>query len=124
MSLTKLSIQGLKFYGHHGVPDAEQEVGHHYELSCDLWCATNATLSDLVDETVDYGELASHLVRCATGARYRTVERLATVLLDQVLSYSPIIAKVKLTVTKLSPPIPFGCEGFSVEVEAEKGAPT
>ena len=76
-----LFVEDIRFYGHHGVTPAQQDVGAWFsvdvELALDL---TPAALSDDVGATVDYGQVVRRVVALATERRVQLVERLAGLL--------------------------------------------
>jgi 7,8-dihydroneopterin aldolase/epimerase/oxygenase len=100
-----LLIEDIRFYGHHGVSEAEQEVGAWFsvdvELALDL---TPAALSDDVGATVDYGLVVRRVVTLATEQRVRLIERLAGLLSEAVLREFPA-REVTVRVRKLTPPL-------------------
>jgi dihydroneopterin aldolase len=100
-----LLVEDIRFYGHHGVTPAQQEVGAWFsvdvELALDL---TPAALSDDVDATVDYGQVVRRVVAVGTGERVRLVERLAGLLCEVLLREYPA-REVTVTVRKVTAPI-------------------
>ena len=100
-----LLIEDIRFYGHHGVSAAEQEVGAWFsvdvELALDL---TPAALSDDVAATVDYGLVVRRVVALATEQRVRLIERLAGLLSEAMLREFPA-REVTVRVRKLTPPL-------------------
>jgi dihydroneopterin aldolase len=100
-----LLIEDIRFYGHHGVSEAEQEVGAWFsvdvELALDL---TPAALSDDVEATVDYGSVVRRVVALATEQRVRLIERLAGLLSEAMLREFPA-REVTVRVRKLTPPL-------------------
>lgn len=96
-----LLVEDIRFYGHHGVTDAEQAIGTWYsvdvELALDL---TPAALSDDLGATVDYGQVARRVVATATGERVRLLERLAGRLAEMLLREFPV-REVTVRVRKL-----------------------
>jgi dihydroneopterin aldolase len=100
-----LLIEDIRVYGHHGVSEAEQEVGAWFsvdvELALDL---TPAALSDDVEATVDYGLVVRRVVALATGQRVRLIERLAGLLSEAMLREFPA-REVTVRVRKLTPPL-------------------
>jgi dihydroneopterin aldolase len=100
-----LLIEDIRFYGHHGVSAAEQEVGAWFsvdvELALDL---TPAALSDDVGATVDYGLVVRRVVALATEQRVRLIERLAGLLSEAMLREFPA-REVTVRVRKLTPPL-------------------
>ena len=100
-----LLVEDIRFYGHHGVTPAQQEVGAWFrvdvELALDL---TPAALSDDLDATVDYGQLVRRVVALGTEGRVRLIERLAGLLCEALLrEYAA--REVTVTVRKLTAPI-------------------
>jgi dihydroneopterin aldolase len=100
-----LLVEDIRFYGHHGVTPAQQEVGAWFrvdvELALDL---TPAALSDDLEAAVDYGQLARRVVTLGTEGRVRLIERLAGLLCEALLrEYAA--REVTVTVRKLTAPI-------------------
>lgn len=118
--MTRIAIDGLDLYAYHGVPDAEQTVGHRYRIDLVLEVDESAHLSDDVSDTVDYGEIGLLVTRIATTRQFRTIERLAYVLGQEVLAQSPRIASVEITVAKPLPPAPVLAEAVSVTLTVER----
>jgi len=100
-----LLVEDIRFYGHHGVTPAQQEVGAWFrvdvELALDL---TPAALSDDLEAAVDYGQLVRRVVALGTEGRVRLIERLAGLLCEALLrEYAA--REVTVTVRKLTAPI-------------------
>jgi dihydroneopterin aldolase len=102
----KVFLRGLEFYAYHGVPDAEQTIGHRYSLDLELTVTGKADITDAVTDTVDYGTLAIELASLGAKLQFRTVERLACVLGEHVLEHYPSVQDVEIEVSKLLPPAP------------------
>ena len=85
-----LFVEDIRFYGHHGVTPAQQEVGAWFsvdvELALDL---TPAALSDDLDAGVDYGQVVQRVVAVGTGERVHLIERLAGLLCEALLREYP-----------------------------------
>ena len=100
-----LLIEDIRFYGHHGVTPAQQEVGAWFsvdvELSLDL---TPAALSDDVEATVDYGLVVRRVVGVATEQRVRLIERVAGLVTEMLLREFPA-RDVTVRVRKVTAPI-------------------
>lgn len=102
----KIFIEDIRFYGHHGVTDAEQSVGAWFsvdvELALDL---TPASVSDDLGATVDYAEVARRVVEVGTNGRVNLMERLAALVAEALLREFPL-QTVRVRVRKLTSPIP------------------
>ena len=77
-SSVQVELRGLSIYTHHGVTDAEQEIGQRLviDVSFDV-PDCDAVLTDRLEDTIDYAEVADIVALAATERSYRTLERLA-----------------------------------------------
>src|SRR3954462_8102412 len=120
-----IEVTGLSLYTHHGVPAAEREVGQRLVLDLRLEVGEcDATVTDLVEDTVDYGSVCERVALVAQQRSYKTRERLCSARPDRLLTdYAAVEVWVKAT--KPEPPIPLPVESVSVEVwrRAEEGRP-
>ena len=82
----EVEIRGLSIYTHHGVTDAEQEVGQRleFDLTFDV-PDCDAVLTDRVEDTVDYSEVCDIVALAATEKSYRTLERLCHVVAERLM---------------------------------------
>lgn len=120
--LPVIRICGLTLYTHHGVGEAEREVGQRMIFDLELAPSScGATFSDDVEETIDYGEVAGLVAEVASAESFHTLERLVTVVAEAVLERFPTAASVTVRATKPTPPIPFTVDGTSVEVTRARG---
>ena len=114
-------LTNLEFYAYHGVPDAEQEVGHRYRVTAQLKLSEcGAERSDDIAETLDYAAAARVILEIGTGRQYRTLERLAREMGDTLLAEFPSLASVEISVAKIAPPMPFILESVSVAVTCHR----
>ncbi len=101
----RILIEGVRFYGHHGVTEGQQTVGAWFsvdvELALDL---TPASLSDDLRATVDYGEVAHRVMEIGTKERVNLLERLAALVAEALLREFPVQA-VRVRIRKLAPPM-------------------
>ncbi len=119
-SSVDVEIQGLSLYTHHGVTDAEQEVGQRLEIDvrfdvpdCD------AVLTDRIEDTVDYSQVADLVVLAATERSYRTLERLAHVIAERLMERYRCDT-VRVRAAKPEPPLPLSISEVAVEVVRER----
>lgn len=111
-----IEVRGLSLYTHHGVSAAEREVGQRLVLDLRLEVGDcDATVTDMVEDTVDYGEVCNTVSLVAQQRSYKTLERLCSAIADRLLEqYSADEVWVKAA--KPEPPIPLPVEEVSVEV--------
>ena len=111
-----VEISGLSVYTHHGVDEAERTVGQRlvFDLSFEVGAA-DATITDRVEDTVDYADASQQVYLIAQERSYKTLERLCSVVADRMLERYAA-ESVTVRATKPEPPIPLAVEEVSVEV--------
>jgi 7,8-dihydroneopterin aldolase/epimerase/oxygenase len=111
-----IEVTGLSLYTHHGVTEAEREVGQRLVLDLRLEVGEcDATVTDLVEDTVDYGEVCNVVALVAQQRSYKTLERLCSAVADRLLEHFDA-EEVWVKAAKPEPPIPLPVEQVSVEV--------
>src|SRR3984885_3409229 len=82
----EIELRGLSIYTHHGVSDAEQEIGQRleFDISFDV-PDCDAMLTDRLEDTVDYAQVCDIVALAATERSYRTLERLAQVVGERLM---------------------------------------
>jgi dihydroneopterin aldolase len=91
-SSAEVELRGLSIYTHHGVSDAEQEVGQRLEFDISF---------------------------AATERSYRTLERLAQVVGERLMERYGCDS-VRVRVAKPEPPLPLAIQEVAVEVTQER----
>ena len=115
-----IEISGLSLYTHHGVSEAERQVGQRLVLDLRLEVGEcDATVTDLVDDTVDYAVVCERVALVAQQRSYRTLERLCSAVADRLLADFEA-EEVWVKATKPEPPIALPVEEVSVEVWREE----
>jgi 7,8-dihydroneopterin aldolase/epimerase/oxygenase len=117
--LVTIEIVGLSLYTHHGVEQAERDVGQRlvFDLSFDV-SDCDATVTDRVEDTIDYGEVCQQVALAAQERSYKTLERLCSAIADRMMDRYNADA-VTVRATKPEPPIPLPVEEVSVEIWKE-----
>jgi dihydroneopterin aldolase len=114
-----IEISGLSLYTHHGVSDAEREVGQRLVLDLRLDIGeTDATVTDSIDDTVDYAEVCQLVALVAQQRSHRTLERLCSTIADRLLADYDLEG-VWVKAAKPEPPIALSVDEVSVEVWRE-----
>src|SRR2546421_1481118 len=117
--LVTIEIVGLSLYTHHGVDQAERTVGQRlvFDLSFDL-THCDATVTDRVEDTVDYADVCQQVALAAQERSYATLERLCSAVADRMIDRYGAEA-VTVRASKPEPPIALPVEEVSVEVWKE-----
>jgi len=111
-----IEVSGLSLYTNHGVSAAEREIGQRLVLDIRLEVGEcDATVTDMVEDTVDYGAVVSTVALVAQQRSYKTLERLCSVIADRLLNDYEA-EEVWVKAAKPEPPIALPVEEVSVEV--------
>lgn len=112
----RILLQGVQFYGYHGVHEEERRLGQRFlvdvELRLDL---SGAASEDNVSAGVDYSRVHALVLEIGTRQQFRLLETLATRIAAAILERFPIQG-VTVRATKPSPPLPGVLTGVSAEV--------
>ena len=114
-----VEITGLSLYTHHGVDEAEREVGQRliFDVSFELG-SCDAVVTDRLEDTIDYADVCQQVALAAQERSYKTLERLCSAVADRMIDrYGPEYVTVRAA--KPEPPIALPVEEVAVEVWKE-----
>jgi 7,8-dihydroneopterin aldolase/epimerase/oxygenase len=114
-----IEVSGLSLFTHVGVTEAEREVGQRLlvDLRIDVG-EVDATVTDRVEDTVDYAQVCELANLVAHQRSYKTLERLCAAIADAVMERYEVHA-VWVKAAKPEPPLPLPVSEVSVEVWRE-----
>lgn len=117
----RIEVAGLSVHTHHGVGEAEREVGQRLVLDVSIELdRCEATATDELEDTVDYGAVCRDVAEAAQERSYHTLERLCAAVADRILDrYAPDTVTVRAA--KPEPPIPLAVEEVAVELTRARG---
>jgi 7,8-dihydroneopterin aldolase/epimerase/oxygenase len=117
-----IEISGLSLYTRHGVSEAEREVGQRLVIDLRLDIGeTDATVTDSIEDTVDYADVCQLVALVAQQRSHKTLERLCSTIADRLLADYELEG-VWVKATKPEPPIALSVAEVSVEVWREAEA--
>ena len=110
----QIILEGMQFYGYHGVNPEERVLGQRYvvDLTAQL-DLSRAGHSDRLEDTVSYAHIYRAVKAVMEGEPRNLLESAAEAIADRVLTEFPIEA-VTVTVKKPNPPV----RGSSIELAA------
>jgi 7,8-dihydroneopterin aldolase/epimerase/oxygenase len=111
-----IEISGLSLYTRHGVSESERELGQRlvFDVSFEL-DECDATVTDRVEDTVDYADVCEQVALAAQERSYRTLERLCAAVAER-LAERYGVESVRVKAAKPEPPIPLPVDEVAVEV--------
>jgi len=114
-----IEVSGLSLYTHVGVTAAEREVGQRLVLDLRLDVgACDATVTDRLEDTIDYAEVCDVANLVAQQRSYKTLERLCSAIAERLLAQYDADA-VWIKAAKPEPPLALPVSEVSVEVSRE-----
>lgn len=120
--MDKIRINGLSFYGHHGLLSEENKLGQRYITSLTIELDVQpAAENDDIRQTIDYRKALAIVEKIVTGPPCKLIETVAERIANRLLDQFPAARAVTAQVTKPHPPMPFDFDGVSVEVRRERG---
>ncbi len=115
-----IEVSGLSLFTHVGVSAAEREVGQRLVIDVRLDVGeTDATVTDRIEDTVDYGEVCHAINLVAQQRSYKTLERLCAAIADRLIDGYGVDA-VWVKAAKPEPPLALPVSEVSVEVWRER----
>jgi dihydroneopterin aldolase len=122
-TVVTVEVNGLSLFTHVGVSAAEREVGQRLILDLRLELGdVDATVTDRLEDTVDYARVCEVAALVATQRSDKTLERLCAAVADRLLRDFGAQA-VSVKASKPEPPIALPVEDVSVEVWRELEPP-
>jgi len=100
MGQDRITLEGMVFYGYHGVKEEEKRLGQRFivdvEMELDL---SRAGATDRLGDTVDYGEVYRLVKGILEGPSHNLLESLAQEIASRILTQYPVEG-VKVKVKK------------------------
>jgi dihydroneopterin aldolase len=114
-----IEVSGLSLFTHVGVSAAEREVGQRLLLDLRLEVGEcDATVTDRIEDTIDYGQVCDAANLVAQQRSYKTLERLCAAIADRLLAQYDT-QSVWVKASKPEPPLALPVSEVSVELWRE-----
>jgi 7,8-dihydroneopterin aldolase/epimerase/oxygenase len=117
----RITLTGLRAFGHHGALEHEREYGQDFVVDAVLWLDTRpAAVADDLSLTVDYANVADALAAIISGEPVSLIETLAARLAEACLSSHQAVREVEITVHKPQAPLPQPFGDVSVTIRRSR----
>lgn len=114
--LDRITLTGIRAFGHHGVLPHERTYGQQFIADVTLFADLNqAGRSDQLADTVDYSEIAAAVSEELAGSPLDTIEALAHRIAERCLTEDPI-RQVTVTVHKPMAPVSVVLDDIAVTI--------
>ena len=121
MLVDKIFLNGLQFYGYHGVFPEETKLGQIFIVDVALYTnLKEACKTDCLEATINYGEVYEGIASIVEGKPLKLIEALAERIWEQIYNNYPQVKKCAIKVTKPNPPIRGHYQSVAVEIERER----
>lgn len=119
----RIILENMYFYGYHGVMPAENELGQHFAVTLVLEKELQSCgYPDELGCTIDYARVYFAVKEIMEGRPYKLLETVAEKIAGRILELGA--DWVRVSVKKLSPPLPGALDFVAVEIERGKGGKT
>jgi dihydroneopterin aldolase len=113
----QIRVTGIKAFGYHGVLPHEATEGQDFIVDLLITLDLRAvSLSDDLNETINYADLAQIAHDNIVGERVQLIERLAGRIAEEISSAYSQITSVSVTVHKPHAPVTVDFEDISVTI--------
>lgn len=120
MATDRITLKGLKVHANHGVLAIEREHGQLFVIDVVAYLdLAPAAHSDVLAETVDYGQLSQEIFRAVAGDPVDLIETVAERVATVTLHHR-VIERVQVTVHKPQAPITVEFEDVSVTIVRDR----
>jgi dihydroneopterin aldolase len=112
-----IHVNGIKLYAFHGCLPEEEKIGGYYRV--DVMLNTDfsvAAQTDDLNQTIDY-VVVNKIVGEEMAIRSKLIEHVGQRIVDRLKLELPSIEKIRLTVTKISPPINGDVENVAITID-------
>jgi dihydroneopterin aldolase len=114
--LDKILIEGLQFYGYHGVSEAERGLGGHYQVDLEIsYDLSRAAQSDALADTIDYGQVCRLVQKIGQESQHLLLESLAEAMAAAILEVFPAQG-LMIRLRKRCPPLDSRLDFVGVEI--------
>ncbi|MGM8215689.1 dihydroneopterin aldolase [Bacillaceae bacterium W0354] len=119
--MDKILLNGLMFYGYHGLYPEENKLGQRFIVDLKLMCdLKKAGQTDEMNDSIHYGQVYEIVQRVVEGEAKNLLEAVVEEIAKQLFMSFNLLEAVEVKVTKPGPPIPGYYDTVAVEIYREK----
>ncbi|MCY7409484.1 MAG: dihydroneopterin aldolase [Chitinophagales bacterium] len=113
----RIEFKGIKFNAKIGLHEEEKILGNEIEIDISItFLSPEKNISDAIEETLDYEKVYS-VIAAVMKEEMNLLETCSTKIIKSLAEKFSSIQKIKITVTKLHPPIAGRIERVGVKDE-------
>lgn len=116
----RIELTGIEVFARHGVFPAEKESAHVFKVDVVVFAdLSTAGVSDDLDDTIDYGLLASEIREVVGSETHQLIERVAESVATVALAHDRA-ERVRVTIHKPDAPVEVALKDVSVTIERSR----
>ena len=101
----KVLLEGMEFFGYHGVYPEEQVLGNRFTVNLELQTNFKVAMeNDLLEGTIDYAQLYN-LVKTRMDQQVKLLEHLGYGIVQDIRTAYPEVNQIRITLKKQQPAI-------------------
>lgn len=117
---SRILMPQVRFYAYHGVNPQERLTGAYFRVGVEIDTDFGEAMrTDRIEDTVSYADLYES-VKAEMNVPSKLLEHVAGRILRRLFDEFPSISRIRLTLTKESPPMEAECREAGVEIEAKR----
>lgn len=118
---TVIRVLGAQVYAHHGVGDAEQELGGRYSFDIEIEAdISRAAASDNIHDTINYVNAYEIAHDVIVNTKCRLLEALVSRVAESLMEHFPEATSVLVRLRKLRAPINGVLDAVELEHRVER----
>lgn len=103
--MSTIRLRDIRLYANHGCLSEEEKIGSDYLVNLEVKAnLETAATTDQLKDTVDYVHL-NKIVKQQMAIRSKLLEHVGKRIMDSIFVEIPQVHQVKVTISKLNPPI-------------------
>ncbi|WP_044749416.1 dihydroneopterin aldolase [Bacillus alveayuensis] len=115
--MDKIYVNGMEFYGYHGVFPEENKLGQRFRLDVMLEVdLSKAGKTDDLTFTVNYADVYQICQEIVEQKVYKLVEKVAEEIAQSLLQKFSLVKQCTVKVIKPDPPIPGHYQSVAIEI--------
>jgi dihydroneopterin aldolase len=118
--MSTIRLKNIKIYAFHGCLIEEGKIGSDYLVNLSIKAdLSDAATNDNLSDTVDYVHLQK-IVKNEMAVRSKLLEHVGQRIIDAIFLEIPLVDSIKVTVSKVNPPIGGDVEEVSVRMQSQR----
>lgn len=118
--MSTIRLKNIRIFANHGCLTEEEKIGSDYLVNLSVKAnLVKAAQSDSLKDTVDYVHLQK-IVSEQMAVRSKLLEHVGQRIIDAIFTEISLVDEVKVTVSKMNPPIGGDVEGVSVTMRSKR----